>query len=99
MSPLSIDRNILIQKLHLKDIPRTLQDKIVGQLGENILKAITLEILQKMNPEERSDFEKIATTGTEEEMSAFLSSKIPDIEGLIQKKAEEEVGRVKQGME
>jgi len=78
-------RQTILNGLKIGHLPIDAQDKILERLGENIVKRITLAVLENLPEGARGEFDMISESGDEEKMREFLRSQIPDFEELIQK--------------
>lgn len=78
-------RQIILKDLEIGHLSSDDQDKILEKLGENIIKRITLAILENLSEEARPEFDIISENGNQEKLQEFLKLQIPNIEKLIQK--------------
>ena len=78
-------RQIILKDLEIGYLPADAQDKILEKLGENIIKRITLAVLENLPESARSEFDVISQSGNQEKMQEFLKLQIPNIEELLQK--------------
>ena len=78
-------RQIILRDLGIGSLPLDVQDKILEKLGGNIIKRITLAVLENLPEGARGEFDIISESGNDEKMRGFLKSQIPNFEELIQK--------------
>lgn len=78
-------RQIILKDLEIGHLSSDDQDKILEKLGENIIKRITLAVLENLSESARSEFDVISQSGNQEKMQEFLKLQIPNIEELLQK--------------
>ncbi len=78
-------RRTILEDLGIGHLPLDTQDKILEKLGENIIKRITLVVLENLPEDAQPEFDVVSASGDEAKMQEFLKSKIPNVEELIQK--------------
>ena len=78
-------RQIILKDLKIGHLSSDAQDKILEKLGENIVKRITLVVLENLPEEARPEFDTISESGDQKKLQEFLKSQIPNIEELLQK--------------
>ena len=76
---------IILKDLEIGHLPSDAQDKILEKLGENIIKRITLAVLENLPEEARPEFDAISESGNQEKLQEFFKLQIPNIEELLQK--------------
>ncbi len=59
------------------------QDKILEKLGENIVKRITLVVLENLPEEARPEFDAISESGDQKKLQEFLKTQVNGLEELI----------------
>lgn len=85
----------MADELGVSDMSVEEQQSIIGQFGEVALKAAMLAITEKLSPEERDKFSKLAETGDATAIRAFLDSKVPEHENIAKTAVAEELARFK----
>lgn len=88
--------NTLIKDLGMEGLPREVQDEVIARLGENILRRITVSIVEKISPEARHEFDSISEAGDSERMKTFLNGQIPDFDNFVKGEVEKSVTEFKQ---
>lgn len=88
--------NTLIKDLGMEGLPREVQDEVIARLGENILRRITVSIVEKISPEARHEFDSISEAGDSERMKTFLNGQIPDFDNFVKGEVEKSVMEFKQ---
>jgi len=88
--------NSLIKDLGLEGLPREVQDEVVARLGENILRRITVSIVEKISPEARQEFDSISQAGDSERMKTFLNGQIPDFDNFVKGEVSKSVQEFKE---
>jgi len=72
------------QDLELSDFPEETRAQIITKLGENILKRVTIAVLDNLPDGARAEFDSLSADGDTQKMQEFLSSNIPNINELIE---------------
>lgn len=88
-------RDMLVKDLEIEGLPREAQDEIIIKMGENLIKAVTIAVIDKVPVEERSAFEKVGKTGDQEKVREFLSPYIPNFDQFMSDVAREEINAFK----
>lgn len=78
-------KQIILKDLEIGHFPSDVQDKILEKLGGNIIKRITLVVLENLPENVRPEFDVISASGNQEKLQEFLKLQIPNIEELLQK--------------
>jgi hypothetical protein len=86
----------LLQDLGLEGFPREVQDEVLGKLGENILRKITMSIMDKIPPAARQEFDSISEAGDSDRMKTFLDTHIPNFDGFVKDEVKKSVDEFKQ---
>jgi hypothetical protein len=81
--------------LGIKDLPAEQQKELIGQFGEVALKAATLAVLEKLAPEKRDEFAKLAGAGDASAVKTFLDREVPEHEEIVKVAVAGEVKRFK----
>ncbi len=67
------------------------QDELIAQFGEVALKAATVAVLEKLTPDKRHEFAKLAEGGDAQIVQEFLDREVPDHERLAKEAVQKEV--------
>ncbi|MES3005670.1 MAG: hypothetical protein V4664_01840 [Patescibacteria group bacterium] len=94
----TLNRNDLVEKMNLGGVPAEVQDQIIAQYGENVLKAVTLEVITLLSDEDRVVFEELTQSGNETKMEKFLAEKIKNLDVLIKEKSDNQIEKVRKAM-
>ena len=89
----------LLEELGLQGLPSDTQARLLTQMTESLLKRITLEVLEKLSPEERQEFESIRETADFEKVTEYLRGKIPDFDAMVREKVAEFKEEMKETIE
>jgi hypothetical protein len=79
-----------IGELGLQEVPKDIQGDLLSNIGENILKRVTLELLTALPVEERDTFEQMIGSGNGAGLREFLEKHIPNLERFVREHAERE---------
>lgn len=80
----------IMQYLGLSKLSQDKQDEILAKIGEIILKKIFIETVDKLDQEDRVEFERMLKEGTDvESIEKFLNTKIENYDMIIGKIVEE----------
>jgi hypothetical protein len=80
----------IMQYLGLSKLSQEKQDEILSKIGEIILKKIFIETVDKLDEEDRIEFEKMLKEGSDvESIEKFLNTKIENYDMIIGKIVEE----------
>ncbi|HAQ05918.1 TPA: hypothetical protein DCP13_03970 [Candidatus Azambacteria bacterium] len=74
----------IIDELGISDLPVEVQDRILSQFTENLVKSIALAIMERLPEDKREEFEKLSEAGEQEKINQFLTAQIPDYQNLVQ---------------
>lgn len=72
------------------------QRQVISDLGGIALKAATIALLEKLSPEKRTEFAKLADAGDQAAVAAFLSREVPAHAEIARQAVAEEVKRFKE---
>ena len=86
----------LVKDLGLDGIPKDVQDEVIARVGENILRRLTVSIVEKISPEARQEFDSISEAGDSERMKTFLNAQIPDFDNFVKNEVHKNVLEFKQ---
>lgn len=84
-------RNMLVSQLGLSDLPADMQEKVISQFGENVLKRVTVAVLEKLPEEKRDEFARLTEAEDATKMQAFLKENIPDLDAVVGEEARKEL--------
>ena len=88
-------RDILLKQLDLSRAPADIQDALVSKLGENIVKKITVTVLNGLTEEKRGEFMKLTEEGNEKELRVFIEKHVPDAGAIVADAVAGEIDRFK----
>lgn len=86
----------LAKDLGLGEVPQSIRDEVIARVGENILRRITIAIVEKIAPEARQEFDSISEAGDSERMKTFLNTQIPDFDNFVKNEVNKSVLEFKQ---
>jgi hypothetical protein len=89
-------QKMIAQDLGIADLAVEEQNQLITEFGEIALKAATIAVLEKLAPEKRDEFAKIAEGDDAAAMQAFLNANVPDHEQIAKAAVEEEVRQFKE---
>jgi len=85
MDRLNQNKNLIAQ-LGLEDAPEELRLKVLKQAADLVTKRVVLRLMESLPAADVPEANKLAAEP--EELLAFLSSKVPDVEAVIQTETE-----------
>lgn len=85
----------IAEKLGITALAADEQQDIIEKFGEVALKASTAAVLEKLSPEQREEFLKLAQTNDALKVKTFLQSALPDHEAIAHMAVEEEVRKLR----
>jgi len=88
--------NRIVQELELNDLPEEARNQIITKLGENILKRITITVLDKLPEDKRGEFETISKEGDVEKMQEFMRNNIANVDTLIEQEIRKNIEEFKE---
>lgn len=77
-----IQKEILVE-LGLESAPPKIREQIVSQLGENIMNAVLLALLDKLPEDARASFADLSERGDDAGARAILEAHIPNVDSVI----------------
>ncbi|OHA84586.1 MAG: hypothetical protein A2408_02965 [Candidatus Yonathbacteria bacterium RIFOXYC1_FULL_52_10] len=89
-------RALAVTELGLADLPQEMQDEVLAQIGENVMRGVAVAALEKLSPEDQAEFERLAGSGDEAGTLAFLSSKIPDFNAFVAEESKKAIAELKE---
>lgn len=81
----------LVEAFGIQDLPADKQQEILSRAGELILKRIFLKVMDSLSEEDKNQFDSLLgkqSQPAQEEITAFLGEKIPNINQLMQQEIE-----------
>lgn len=93
-----LTRDDLVLKMNLEGIPTEVQDQVIAQYGENVLKGATLEALSSLSEEDKKQLESHIETGNEKEIEIFLAEKVTNFDKIIKEKSDAEIEKIRKEM-
>ena len=98
-TPPSSQQNIL-QRLGLSELPEATQAELLSQMGESLLKRMTLEVLGEMSEEHQEAFLELQKDGPDPEAAEeFLKTHIPDFAAIQERVVSEFVNEMQGNVE
>ena len=85
----------IVKDLGLTELPPGEQQELVAQFGEVALKAATFAVLEKLAPEKRDEFARLAGAGDASALKVFLDREVPEHEKTVKVAIAEEIKRFK----
>ena len=92
----------MVERLDIGELAPAEQDEIITKIGENILKQLTITVLDKLPEEDLPEFDTITESGDPARLQEFLSSKIPNYNKLMQEETTriiDEFKEIRRGLE
>ena len=77
-------KDVIVEQLGINDLPKEDQDEIVAGISGNVLKSITLAILERVPKDDRPKFDAVKEKGDREEIKKFLQKYVSDLESLVE---------------
>jgi hypothetical protein len=85
----------IAQDLGIGTLPPEEQEQAIAAFGEVALKAATLAIAEKLSPEKRDEFGRLAQGGDPAALSKFLDVEVPDHDAIAKATVAREVAAFK----
>ena len=95
MVNLTMTKEDLIKAMGIGNIDPQVQTDLVTILSDNVIKAVTLEVLRSLKVEERQEFEMIAINEDEQSLLSFFKEKVPQLDSIVKNKTDEQIAAVK----
>ena len=86
----------LIKELAIDALPPEAQDQILVSLGDIILRSTTTAIFEKLNPQQREEFERLTEDEDPEKIQEFLARTIPEMPQLMEAEVKKTIARFKE---
>lgn len=86
----------LVKDLGISDLPQEAQDQILVSLGDIILRSTTTAIFERLNDEQRMEFERLTADEDPAKIQEFLAKTIPDMPKLMEDEVKKTIARFKQ---
>lgn len=77
--------------LGISHLSKEEQDKKLGEVGDLVLRAAMVRILESIPEERREEFLLISERDNHEELNAFIREHVPDVEKLVEQAVAEEM--------
>lgn len=87
----------LIKELNIGELPEAAQDQIIAQLGEIVLKATTVAILENLSPEKRAEFEALSEGEDPTKIQEFMTANVPNMQQLLEQELKKTLAQFKEG--
>lgn len=88
-----MDQNLLEKNLKaelgIDNLPNEIQEEVIEQFTEMLMKKIALKIFESLSEEKREEFLVVQSEGDEEKIQAFLAANIVNFERDINKIVED----------
>jgi hypothetical protein len=85
----------IIKELGIENLPGQKAAEVMEKLEENIQRALVLEILDLLSPQDQKELNTLIETGDNSKIQAFLEVKIPSLQSLIEAVAKSAVKEFK----
>ena len=95
MVNLTMTKDDLIKAMGIQNFDSEAQTEFVTVLSDNVIKAVTLEVLRNLKEEERKEFEIIALNEDEQKLLSFFKEKVPQLDSIVRSKTDEQIETVK----
>jgi succinate dehydrogenase flavin-adding protein (antitoxin of CptAB toxin-antitoxin module) len=86
----------LVKDLGIADLPQEAQDQILASLGDIILRSTTTAIFERLNDEQRVEFDRLSADEDPDKIQEFLNRTIPDMPKLMEEEVKKTIARFKQ---
>lgn len=87
---------MLAKDLGIHDLPEEAQDQILASLGDIILRSTTTAIFERLNDEQRTQFEQLSADEDPSKIQDFLTQNVPDMPKLMEEEVKKTIARFKQ---
>ena len=88
-------RDKIVKDLEIQDLPTEAQDEIIVKMGENLIKAVTIAVIDKVPVDQRDAFEAVGKAGDQTKVREFLSPYIPNFDQFMGEVVREEISAFK----
>lgn len=85
----------LIKELGLENFSEEQKNALLVQFTDSLIKRLMLRVGDKLNDEEKKEFDKLVESKDTEKINAFLNSKVPDLDQV----RDEEMGGLVEEMQ
>lgn len=87
----------IIQELGLENLEQSERERVISALGGLVLQNVLIKVTEALSNEDVILFEKVVSSEDQDRVGAFLSEKVPDIQGLIGNASREVIEEYKKG--
>ncbi len=87
---------LIARDLGIENLSAEEQKSLISQFGEIALKAATLAVMGRLNPEKQQEFMRLAEGGDPQALQDFLNREVPGHEDVAKAAVAEEVKRFKE---
>ena len=84
----------VLKELNIEHLSDKEQEEIVAVMTENIMKRVTIAVLDRLPPEKHPQFEALIGSGNVDKLNELIKPHIPDIENIVAQSARTEVNSV-----
>lgn len=78
----------IYKELKLDEMTEADKQSLVIQITDSLIKRLMLRIYDKLKPEDRSEFDKLAESNDSKKVDAFLKLKVPDFDEIREEELE-----------
>lgn len=86
----------LVKDLGIADLPQEAQDQVLASLGDIILRSTTTAIFERLNDEQRTEFDRLSADEDPDKIQEFLNKTIPNMPKLMEEEVKKTIARFKQ---
>lgn len=88
-------RALIVENLGLASLPKQEQDEALALVGDSVLKAVTLALLERLPAPAQEEYKALSEQENGEAARALLEKHISDVDALIREEAMKEVAAFK----
>ncbi|MBI5046007.1 MAG: hypothetical protein HZC14_03365 [Candidatus Niyogibacteria bacterium] len=89
-------KQLIIKELAIENFPPEARERILVKVGENIMKRVTLVLLENLPEKNRPQLETLSQAGDAIALQNFLKSNIIDADDLVKKTIQEAIREFKE---
>ena len=91
----TMTREMLVSELGIAELKPELQNEILSGVGENIVRAVMIAVIEKLPPQAQEQFKKLTEAGDAEGVAALLKANIENPDVFIEQEARKEIAAFK----